>query len=184
MAEFYPQLNEKLRAFIEAQHMFFTASAGAETRINLSPKGMDTFRILDDHTVGYLDLTGSGNETSAHIKADGRLTVMVCGFEDRCWILRMYGKGEIVLPSDPRWESYAGRFELYAGARQIVLLHIESVQTSCGYGVPKYEFLGHRDTLVKWAEKKGEDGVLAYQQEKNVKSIDGLPTHLAESNHQ
>lgn len=179
MGDFFARLDNKLRAFIEEQHIFFTASATAFSRVNLSPKGMDTFRIVDDQTVAYLDLTGSGNETSAHIKHDGRLTIMFCGFASRCLILRLYGRGRVILPSSDEWADFAPRFEMLSGARQIVVLNIESIQTSCGYGVPKYEFIGHRDTLVKWSQKKGDDGIADYQLRKNVQSIDGLTTHLS-----
>lgn len=179
MANMYQQLDDKLIAFINEQKIFFTASATAHSRVNLSPKGMDTFRILDKHTVAYLDLTGSGNESSAHIKHDGRLTIMFCGFASQCLILRLYGRGEIVLPKSDLWNRLEAKFNLLPGARQIVMLHMESIQTSCGYGVPKFEFKGHRDTLVKWSEKKGEEGIERYRRENNMVSIDGLSTYFS-----
>lgn len=178
MSNFQPALTPNLRDFIARQHMFFTATAplSAEARINLSPKGMDTFRVFSDNRVGYLDLTGSGNETAAHIHENGRLTIMFCSFDEKPLILRLYGKGEFILPGDPRWEQTAVHFDVLPGKRQIICLNIESVQTSCGFGVPLYKFTGERDTLRQWCEKKGEDGVLQYQREKNHTSIDGLPT--------
>lgn len=178
MGNWYQQLDDKLVSFINEQQIFFTASAAANTRVNVSPKGMDTFRLIDQQTVAYLDLTGSGNETAAHIKHDGRLTIMFCGFASQCWVMRLYGRGEIALPKSEVWNRLIHRFPTLPGARQIVLLHIESIQTSCGYSVPKYEFSGQRDTLVKWTEKKGEDGIEQYRREHNSVSIDGLSTYF------
>lgn len=179
MAKFFEILDDTTRAFILRQYMFITGTAAAEGRINVSPKGMDTFRILDEKTVAYLDVTGSGNETSAHIKNDGRLTIMMCSFDAKPLILRMYGRGEVVLPDTSRWLELAPQFELLPGARQIIVLHIESMQTSCGYGVPKMAYRGERDTLVRWAESKGEEAIREYQQKNNLASIDGFTTHLA-----
>lgn len=179
MAKFFETIDEAMREFILRQPMFVTGTAAPTGRINVSPKGMDTFRILDERTVAYLDLTGSGNETSAHILNDGRLTIMMCSFDQKPLILRMYGRGEVVLPGDARWAEVSKHFEMLPGARQIVVLHIESMQTSCGYGVPRMTYEGDRDTLAKWAESKGEDGMVRYQQAHNVRSIDGLTTHLA-----
>lgn len=179
MAKFFETIDEVTREFILRQHMFVTGTAAATGRINLSPKGMDTFRILDQKTVAYLDMTGSGNETSAHIKHDGRLTIMMCSFDQTPLILRIYGRGEVVLPNDPKWPDLANHFNLLPGARQIVVLHIESMQTSCGYGVPRMDHRGDRDTLVKWAESKGEEAIAAYRRKNNRTSIDGYTTHLA-----
>lgn len=179
MAKQYPQLTSALQSFIAKQHIFFTASAPltADGRVNLSPKGMDTFRCLSPAQVAYLDLTGSGNETAAHIKENGRLTIMMCSFAGKPTILRLYGKGRIVRSSDSDWESLHSHFEGLPGERQIVLLDIELVQTSCGFGVPLYEFKEHRDELVQWAERKGEDGLLDYRDKKNSRSLDGLPAY-------
>lgn len=180
MAKFYEQLDETLKKFISRQKMFFTASAPASGRINLSPKGIDTFRCLDDKTVAYLDLTGSGNETAAHVSENGRLTIMFCSFTEKPLILRLYGQGEIVGQNHTRWDQLHKNFPKFAGERQIVLLHVESLQTSCGYGVPVYELTEERTTLVDWAEKKGSNGIQEYWKEKNQKSIDGLPTGIFE----
>jgi hypothetical protein len=178
MAKFYPALSEELMEFIRAQRLFFTASAAADGRINLSPKGLQTFRILSPTRAAYLDLTGSGVETAAHVLADGRLTWMFCALEDAPLILRLYGHGSLVRPGDADWDSLYRDFPAIPGARQIVVMEIASVQTSCGFGVPRYEYCGERDELVTWAEKKGEDGLRQYRAEKNKLSIDGLPSKL------
>jgi len=180
MAKFYPALTDELRAFIARQHVFFTASATAEGRINLSPKGMGSLRCLDDRTVAYLDVTGSGNETAAHLLADGRLTLMMCSFDTQPLILRLYGRGRAVRPRDTEWASLFSHFEPLPGARQIMVMAIDSVQTSCGYGVPRFNLLGERDTLRRWAENKGPQGLQDYWRDKNQTSIDGLPTQLLE----
>ena len=179
MSNFYPTLTAKLREFIARQRLFFTATAPLDRagRINLSPKGMDTFRVLDDGHVAYLDLTGSGNETAAHIHENGRLTIMFCSFDAKPLILRLYGQGDLVLPPDAEWAALVRHFEPgLPGVRQIIRLTISSVQTSCGFGVPLYEYAGERPTLRQWGEKKGEAGVKDYQRERNRTSIDGLPT--------
>ena len=178
MAKFYAALTEELMDFIRAQRIFFTASATAESRVNLSPRGLQTFSILSPTRVAYLDLTGSGAETAAHLLADGRLTLMFCSFDGAPLILRLYGKGSLVRSQDAAWENLYRAFPPIPGARQIVVLEIESLQTSCGFGVPRYEFCGERDELVTWAEKKGEDGLRQYRAEKNRVSIDGLPTGI------
>jgi Pyridoxamine 5'-phosphate oxidase len=178
MAKFYSELTDDLQQFIAEQHIFFTASAPNSGRINLSPKGIDTFRCLDSHTIAYLDLTGSGNETSAHLIENGRLTIMFCSFTAQPLILRLYGQGSVVRPAEADWAALYDLFEPIAGLRQIIKLEIESVQTSCGFGVPEYDYAGDRDTLIQWAESKGETGLLDYWQDKNLVSIDGLPTYL------
>lgn len=180
MARFYPALEEKHRAFIAAQQMFFTATGTATSRLNLSPKGMDSLRVLSDTRVAYLDLTGSGNETAAHLAHDGRMTLMWCSFDADPLILRLYGRGRIVRRQDPEWGELRRHFPALPGERQIIVLDVESVQTSCGYAVPRYTYAGERDTLARWAEKKGPVGLLDYWREKNQISIDGLPTGLLE----
>lgn len=179
MAKAFPALEQSHRDFIARQHLFFVASAAATGRVNVSPKGLDCLRILSATSVAYLDLTGSGNETAAHLLADGRLTLMFCAFEGAPVILRLYGQGK----SHMRGSADYGRLLASAfegveppGARQIVCLEIERVQTSCGYGVPLFSFDGDRPTLERWAEAKGEDGLEAYRHEKNRVSIDGFPT--------
>lgn len=180
MSKFYETVTPELQEFIRQQQMFFTATAIATGRVNLSPKGIDSFRILDDRTVAYLDLTGSGNETSAHLLVDPRMTIMFCGFEKKPWILRLYGNGTVVRPGDEAWATLATNFEVFPGTRQIVQLSVESAQTSCGMGVPQYEFQGQRSGLIQWAEKKGESGVHQYWKDKNQVSIDGLPTRISQ----
>ncbi|MBI2422202.1 MAG: pyridoxamine 5'-phosphate oxidase family protein [Candidatus Hydrogenedentes bacterium] len=175
MAKFYEELTPKLLEFIAAQKMFFIATASAAGRINLSPKGMDLFRCIDAKTFAYLDLTGSGNETSAHIEADGRVTVMFCAFQDAPTILRLYGRGEVIRPAHPAWAQWQAHFPATAGQRQVIVLHMESAQTSCGFSIPLYAFQEHRTQLVEWAAHRGEEGLESYRREKNVTSIDGLP---------
>jgi hypothetical protein len=181
MARFYPALEDKHRDFIAAQRIFFTASGTADSRLNLSPKGMDSLRVIDDKHVAYLDLTGSGNETAAHLKHDGRMTMMWCSFDADPLILRVYGRGRAVRQQDAEWGDLRRHFAPLPGERQLIVLDIESVQTSCGYAVPLYTYAGERDTLARWAEKKGAPGLLDYWREKNQVSIDGLTTGLLEN---
>lgn len=178
MASFKDSLTPELIDFIKAQPMYFTASAAAKTRINLSPKGIDTFRVIDPNLVGYLDLTGSGNETAAHIMADGRLTIMFCSFGEKPLILRLYGQGQIVRPDHELWTKFAPLFPHHPGERQIILLKVESLQTSCGFAVPRMDLVAQRTMLIDWAEKKGPGEVATYQRNKNTRSIDGLPTSI------
>ena len=178
MAKFYNKLDESLRDFIVQQKIFFTASAPEQGRVNLSPKGIDTLRCLSDEAVAYLDLTGSGNETAAHLTENGRMTMMFCSFTEKPLILRLYGQGSVIRRRDPAWEKLYSLFNSWPGERQIILLNIDSVQTSCGFGVPLYEYQGERETLLHWAEKKGEQGIHDYWKQKNQVSIDGLPTKL------
>lgn len=180
MAQFYSELNNDLRIFMARQHLFFVATAPNNGRINLSPKGLDALRVLNDKQVIYLDFTGSGNEVAAHLLENGRITLMFCSFEGDCQILRLYGRGRVIARNDPQWTELAARFPALPGVRQIVTLDIESLQTSCGAGVPLYTYEGERDILLDWAEKKGEAGMHAYRMEKNRVSIDGLPTGLNE----
>jgi hypothetical protein len=141
---------------------------------------MDTLRCLDDRTVAYLDLTGSGNEAAAHLSENGRMTIMMCSFSEKPLILRLYGRGRVVHPGDAEWETLRGHFPrpAFPGERQIVVVALESLQTSCGFAVPLYELKQERQTLGEWTLKKGEDGIRDYRREKNRVSIDGLPTHL------
>ncbi len=180
MAEFFDAISNNLRAFIEAQRVFFvaTAPAGNQGRGNLSPKGLDGFRVLGPNRVAYLDLTGSGNETSAHLRENGRITFMFCAFTGSPNILRLYGRGEVALPGSALWDELRPRFGDEPGARQIIVAAIDRVQTSCGFAVPNYEYVGQRDALTKWANVKGADGLATYQREKNARSIDGMVTPL------
>ena len=181
MARFYPELDTRHRDFIAAQKLFFTATGTADSRLNLSPKGMDSLRVIDARRVAYLDLTGRGNETAAHLRHDGRMTMMWCSFDAEPLILRLYGRGRTVRRQDAEWAEFHHFFAALPGERQIIVLDIASVQTSCGYAVPIYAYAGERDTLERWAEKKGAVGLLDYWREKNQVSIDGLPTGLLEN---
>ncbi len=178
MAKFYDLITPELQAFIEAQHIFFVATAPNDGRVNLSPKGMDAFRVINESEIAYLDLTGSGNETAAHLLETSRITIMLCSFTEKPLILRLYGQGEAIHARDGAWQEYLSLFPAIAGTRQIVRVKVESVQTSCGFAVPFYEFVCDRPVLKEWAEKKGEEGVYEYWQAKNQHSIDGLPTGL------
>ena len=180
MARFYSALTEQHQHFIAGQNIFFTASAPQHGRINLSPKGMDSLRVLSAIRVAYLDLTGSGNETAAHLLENGRMTLMFCSFDADPLILRLYGQGRAIKPRDADWAALRGHFPALPGERQIIDLNIDSVQTSCGYAVPQYVYTGERDTLARWVEKKGAAGLLDYWREKNRMSIDGLPSGLLE----
>ena len=182
MARTYPAITEELRRFIEAQQMFFVASAplAADGHVNVSPKGLDCLRVLGPLRVAYLDLTGSGNETSAHLRENGRLTLMFCAFAGPPRILRLYGTGTPALPGSPTWALLRPLFPDYPGARQLIVADITRVQTSCGFAVPLYEYAGQRDTLLRFAETKGEQGLESYRQQKNGCSIDGLTTPLGE----
>lgn len=182
MAKTFDSITKELQDFIVTQHMFFvgTAPLSSTGHVNLSPKGLDSFRILTSKCVAYLDLTGSGNETSAHLQENGRITFMFCAFAEPPRILRLYGCGKTILPGTNEWESLYPQFPQIPGTRQIIVADIERVQTSCGFSVPLYEYQGQRETLVKWAEKKGEQGIKEYHQQKNLVSIDGLSTPLNE----
>jgi predicted pyridoxine 5'-phosphate oxidase superfamily flavin-nucleotide-binding protein len=181
MATQFKRIETAHREFIQRQCVFFTGSAAAEGRINVSPKGLDTLRVLDATKVVYLDLTGSGNETAAHLRANGRLTLLFCAFEGPPMILRLYGQGRILSRGSSEYAGvlaaeFAGKEP--PGARQMVMLEVDLVQTSCGYGVPRMGFVAERPALTQWAEKKGEANLETYRREKNLRSIDGLPTGL------
>jgi hypothetical protein len=178
MAKFYTEIPASLQDFIKDQKIFFTATAPEQGRINLSPKGIDTFRCIDHHTVAYLDLTGSGNETAAHLIENGRITIMFCSFSEQPMILRLYGQGRVIHPRDQDWQTVSPLFDSLPGKRQIIMINVELVQTSCGYGVPIYEFQEERQKIIDWATKKGEQGIKEYWEAKNLKSIDGLSTKL------
>jgi len=176
----HPSITPELRQFIEAQHVFFVATAPLERdgRVNVSPKGLDTFRILGPKRVAYVDLTGSGNETSAHVAQNGRITFMFCAFENQPLILRLYGAGRTVLKGTAEWEALIPCFEELAGVRQIIVADIDRIQDSCGYAVPLLAFEKERETLTRWHVQMGEERLSGYRGESNVESIDGLPTPL------
>jgi hypothetical protein len=176
MGQVYDAIDDRIADFIRAQRIFFVATAplGAG-HINLSPKGLDTFAVVDPHTVAYLDLTGSGVETIAHLRQNGRITICFCAFEGPPKIVRLYGRGTVVAAGDPGFEALAERFPPHVGVRSVIRVAVERVADSCGYGVPEYAFAGQRRQLAQWAERKGAEGVRAYRLEKNRTSIDGLP---------
>jgi len=175
VAEFFEALSDKHIEFVEKQPVFFVSTAAADGRINLSPKGLGTFRVLSPTRVAYLDLGGSGNETHAHLAADGRITLMFCNFDNPALIYRIYGRGTAVLPQDEGWESLAGRFELLPGTRQIFDIAVESTQSSCGWGVPLLTHDRDRDTLTDYHAKADEDAWME-KVSGRTQSIDGLPT--------
>jgi len=177
MAEFFDALNEDHQAFVLRQPVFFVATAAGEGRINLSPKGMDCFRVLGDRRVGYLDVGGSGNETQAHLSVDDRATLMFCAFDRPALILRIYAKGRATLPQDPGWDVLAARFAILPGTRQIFEFDVQSVQTSCGWGVPVMSFDHERETLSRYHQSISEADRLAKIADR-TKSIDGLPVRL------
>ncbi|MGO8740627.1 pyridoxamine 5'-phosphate oxidase family protein [Rhodoblastus sp.] len=177
MAKRHDEIDERLQAFIAAQPIFFVATAGPQGRVNLSPKGLDgIFAVLGPRRVAFLNLTGSGNETAAHLRLDHRITLMFCAFSGPPQILRLYGKGRAIGVGRPGFDELARHFSQPPGRRQIVDIAVEEIITSCGYGVPLMDFAGQRDVLVKWAEKKGGEGIRAYWRDKNALSFDGLPT--------
>ncbi|RJF93268.1 pyridoxamine 5'-phosphate oxidase family protein [Sphingomonas cavernae] len=177
MSEFFDHVTEKHREFIAKQPVFFVATAAEGVRVNLSPKGMDSFRVLDDRRVGYLDVGGSGNETHAHLTADGRITIMFCAFDNPALILRIYGRGAPVLPQDAQWDATAAPFALLPGTRQIFVIDVESVQTSCGWGVPYMSFDRERQTLSKYHAQQVPEERLA-KIATRTRSIDGLPVRV------
>jgi hypothetical protein len=183
MAKQFACIEAEHRDFILRQRVFFTASAAADGRVNVSPREIGALRVLGPNSAAYLDLTGSGSETAAHLRASGRLTLMFCAFEGPPRILRLFGRGRSLRRGS---EAYARLLDTEygneepLGARQIVILDVDLVQTSCGYGVPLFDYRGERPSLQRWAEAKGETGLEAYRREKNMLSIDGLPTGLVE----
>ena len=181
MADHFEKIEPIHREFILRQKVFFNASAAAEGRVNVSPRDVASLRVLSDNRVAYLDLTGSGNETAAHLRANGRLTLMFCSYEGAPLILRLYGQGRILRRgSDEYRQLLAVEFDGYEppGSRQIVQLQVERVQTSCGYNVPQFDYRQNRDALRRWSEAKGPEGLEQYRREKNALSIDGLPTGM------
>ena len=176
------KLNGTLQGFIEKQPIFFVATADETGRVNVSPKGLDTLRIVDDNRIVWLSLSGSGNETAAHVQATGRMTLMFCAFEGDPLILRVYGQAKVYHPRDEMWDELVSGFTEMAGTRQIFDLNIDLVQTSCGTGVPVMEFRKSRgeEELVPYYQELGSEGVKDYWQRKNVETIDGKPTRIFE----
>jgi hypothetical protein len=180
MAQKFSDINQTHVHFIAQQQMFFVATAAVDGRVNLSPKGLDAFRILGANRVAWLNVTGSGNETAAHLLENPRMTIMFCAFQGKPLILRLYGKARAVYARDADWQEYAHRFDLIAGVRQIFVMDVDLVQTSCGMAVPLFEYQGQRNQLVDWAENKGMAGIKQYWRENNQLSLDQKPTGIFE----
>ncbi|MED4286964.1 pyridoxamine 5'-phosphate oxidase family protein [Priestia megaterium] len=183
MGKIYSSILPNYEEFIRKQRIFFVGSAplSADGHVNVSPKGHDVLRIFSPTEVAYLDLTGSGNETSAHLKENGRITFMFLAFEGPPLILRLYGRGKVVLPDTSEWDDMAKHFDILPGARQIIYTKIETVKTSCGFSVPFYSYTGERDTLQQWATNKSEQDLEEYRKKKNSISMDGIVTPIGES---
>lgn len=189
MGKIYDSINGKLRDFILSQHVFFVATCPTDLNghVNVSPKGLDSLLILDEHTVAYADLTGSGVETIAHLKENGRIVVMFCAFEGAPKIVRLHGTGTVLRSGDRGFAELQSRFPSIDGLRSFIRITCERISDSCGFGVPLMEFQGNRSQLTEWAQRKGEHGLVKYQQANNQKSIDGIPAiesspgHLGES---
>lgn len=178
MGREYDAIDDRLAAFLLSQPVFFTATAplASDGRVNVSPKGLsDTFAVLGPNRVAYLDLTGSGVETIAHLRENGRITLMFCAFEGPPRIVRLHGHGEVLTNTDPRWADLLESFCEREGMRSIVVVDVERIADSCGYGVPDMTFVGDRRHLAEWAARKGPDGLVEYQLDRNARSIDGLP---------
>jgi len=182
MAQRYSEIPDRLKQFIEKQKIFFVGTAADDGRINISPKGMDSLRVVDKNRVVWLNVTGSGNETAAHVQENPRMTIMFAAFEGAPMILRLYGKAKVIHRSDPEWDELFSLFTPLPGARQIFDLNVDLVQTSCGMAVPYFDYVGERNQLRDWAQRIGEEGVRAYWEEVNQISLDGKPTHIMSKN--
>lgn len=178
MGQQYSGISDKLKKFIEIQKIFFVGTATEGSRVNISPKGMDSLRVLNENRVIWLNVTGSGNETSAHVQENPRMTIMFSSFEGKPMILRLYGSAKAIHRYDPEWDELHALFDPVPGARQIFDLTVDMVQTSCGMGVPFFDHVAERDDLNKWAVRKGEQGIKEYWEMKNQVSIDGKPTNI------
>ncbi|WP_304237351.1 pyridoxamine 5'-phosphate oxidase family protein [Jiulongibacter sediminis] len=178
MAKLLPNITEEIKDFIHNQHIFFTGTAMTDGLVNVSPKGMDALRVLDDKTIVWRNLTGSGNETATHVRELNRITLMWCAFEGKPMILRCYGTAVVFHERDKEFEQYNSMFPPDNGARQIFKVNVDRVQTSCGFAVPLMDFKEDRQVLAKWSENKGREGIHDYWQEKNLKTFDGVDTGI------
>jgi hypothetical protein len=178
MGKQYTSITDDHRAFIAAQKMFFVATAAPTGRVNVSPKGMDSLRVLSPNRVVWLSVTGSGNETAAHVRQANRITLMFCAFEGDPKILRLYGGAQVIHPRDAQWAELAALFPALPGARQVFDVTVDLVQTSCGMAVPFYDYVGEREQLNDWARKKGTNGIREYWRDRNRISLDGVPTGI------
>lgn len=177
MGKTYSVIDDKLKTFIQAQHVFFVATAplARSGHVNVSPKGLQSLRILGPKAVAYLDHIGSGAETIAHLRENGRIVIMLCAFDGPPQIVRLHGEGQVIEPQDDGFNALLEHFGTRPAIRAIIQIQVKRISDSCGYGVPLYRFEGQRPTLPTWAERKGADRLLRYQREKNSASIDGLP---------
>jgi len=177
MGKIFDTIDERMREFIARQHVFFVATAplAAQGHVNLSPKGLDSFAVLGPREVAYLDLVGSGAETLAHLRENGRITVMFCAFEGPPRILRLYGHGRALEPGEPGFDAARAQFAPREGTRAVIGVDVRRIADSCGYGVPLYHFASERSQLAAWVDRKGPHGLRAYQRENNLESLDGLP---------
>ncbi len=182
MGQRYAEISDELGKFIKAQKIFFVGTAAADGRVNISPKGMDSLRVVGKKRVVWMSVTGSGNETSSHVQENSRMTLMFAAFEGNSMILRLYGNAKVIHKNDPEWQELCTLFDPLPGARQIFDLSVNLVQTSCGMAVPFFDYCGEREQLNDWATKKGEEGIREYWSEKNQISLDGKPTHIVEKN--
>ncbi|PIB38133.1 pyridoxamine 5'-phosphate oxidase family protein [Maribacter sp. 4G9] len=180
MGKKLPGIGSEHRSFIENQHIFFVGTAASDGRVNISPKGTDSLRVIDKNKVVWLNLTGSGNETAAHLIKDNRMTILFCAFEGKPMILRLYGNAAIFHKRDEGFKKYVHLFPPNAGARQIIEMQVDLVQTSCGFAVPFMDYKEERTTLNLWAEKQGEENIREYWKNKNTQSIDGFETKILE----
>jgi hypothetical protein len=182
MGQQFTEISDKLKQFIEQQKIFFVGTATVDSRVNISPKGMDSLKVIDKNRVIWLNVTGSGNETAAHIQQLPRMTIMFAAFEGNPMILRLYGEAKVIHVNDPEWADLYSQFKPIPGARQIFDLTVDLVQTSCGMAVPFFDYVEERDQLKDWATKKGEEGITDYWEQKNQLSLDGIPTHIIKKN--
>ncbi len=178
MGKQFSSLSEPHCEFIAEQKMFFVGTAASTGKVNISPKGADSFRVIDNNTVAWLNLTGSGNETSAHVQELPRMTIMFCAFEGKPEIMRLYGTAKALHQADDEWQQHLDLFPTQPGARQVFVLDVELVQTSCGFSVPLYDYVGDRNILTNWAENKGREGVEEYWLNRNHTSLDGKKTKI------
>ncbi|GAB6937241.1 pyridoxamine 5'-phosphate oxidase family protein [Isoptericola variabilis] len=178
MGKVHENIDGRLRSFVEAQHVFFVATAplAGDGHVNVSPKGVDgSFVVVDERTVAYLDLTASGAETIAHLRENGRITLMFCAFDGPPNIVRLHGRGRVVTIYDDEYAAWAPRFPERRGARAVIVVDVDRVSDSCGYGVPLLDYVGERDLLPQFMDRKGAEGQADYRRQKNRTSIDGLP---------
>ncbi|CAM3472949.1 pyridoxamine 5'-phosphate oxidase family protein [Parendozoicomonas haliclonae] len=178
MGKLHTEITDEQQAFIERQQIFFVGTAATEGSVNISPKGIDSFRVINPNRVAWLNLTGSGNETSAHVQLNPRMTIMFCAFEGQPLILRLYGQARVLHQQDKDWQKYFDLFPDHPGTRQIFVVDIERTQNSCGKAVPLYDYVAQREGLLSFAERRGQQGIEEYWEQTNQTSLDGFPTNI------